>query len=340
MKAMLLFMRPIFFIFVLFLTISCAEKNKNSSAKYLYPTDSLQVEIGSPSLIKIAGNQLFTDKSLADSYNIDVIDIEHDSIMYSFAQKGQGPNEFLQISSMDICRENQNWYIALFDNLLRKLVVYSIDSLNYHKGKCPPVCEKELPVNSRFLEIYEIPNGYIATGRTEKKYTFLDKDMKCLSTFGDYLTCDNKDTDYMSLSKANYGRLYLSSDKNTAASVVFMSGTLSVLTLHNQQFTPAWSYEASGFEYAVNGRNLEQLSPTGYLAAGFTKDKVVGLYSGEEKKEKTNFGNEFHVFSAQGKLLNKHKISSQLYNFCISEKDGLIYAISYETDPKIIIYKL
>ncbi len=52
MKAMLLFMRPIFFIFVLFLTISCAEKNKNSSAKYLYPTDSLQVEIGSPSLIK------------------------------------------------------------------------------------------------------------------------------------------------------------------------------------------------------------------------------------------------------------------------------------------------
>ena len=113
MKAMLLFMRPIFFIFVLFLTISCAEKNKNSSAKYLYPTDSLQVEIGSPSLIKIAGNQLFTDKSLADSYNIDVIDIEHDSIMYSFAQKGQGPNEFLQISSMDIVEKPKLVYCII-----------------------------------------------------------------------------------------------------------------------------------------------------------------------------------------------------------------------------------
>lgn len=333
-------MKPIFFIFVLFLTISCVEKKKYSNAKYLYPTDSLQVEVGSPSLIKIAGNQLFTDKSFADSYNIDVIDIEHDSIMYSFAKKGQGPNEFLQITSMDIFRKTQNWYIALFDNLLRKLVVYSIDSLNYHKGQCPPVCVKELPVNSRFMEIYEIQNGYIATGRTEKKYTLLNKDMKCLSTFGNYLTCDNKDTDYMSLSKANYGRLYLSSDKTSVASVVFMSGTLSVLTLHNQQLTPAWSYEASGFEYAVNGRNLKQLSPTGYLAAGFTKENVVGLYSGEEKNGKTNYGNEFHIFSTQGELLNKYKISSQLYNFCISENDGLIYAISYENDPKIIIYKL
>ena len=72
----------------------------------------------------------------------------------------------------------------------------------------------------------------------------------------------------------------------------------------------------------------------------FKIKKQEDVKSKSEKKEKTNFGNEFHVFSAQGKLLNKHKISSQLYNFCISEKDGLIYAISYETDPKIIIYKL
>ena len=164
------------YIFLILLTISlssCFEKGRKVANRYLTP-----------------------------------VDIQHDSIMYSFAKKGQGVNEFLQIMNLDIFQREGNYYLGLFDNMQRKYIAYSIDSLNRYK------------------------------------------------------------------------------EKNV----------------------------------------LRQISPTGYLAAGFLQDSVIGLYSGEKKNGETNYGNEFHVFNRKGELLDKYTVTSKLYNFCISSETGLLYA--------------
>ena len=164
------------YIFLILLTISlssCFEKGRKVANRYLTP-----------------------------------VDIQHDSIMYLFAKKGQVVNEFLQIMNLDIFQREGNYYLGLFDNMQRKYIAYSIDSLNRYK------------------------------------------------------------------------------EKNV----------------------------------------LRQISPTGYLAAGFLQDSVIGLYSGEKKNGETNYGNEFHVFNRKGELLDKYTVTSKLYNFCISSETGLLYA--------------
>lgn len=328
-------------VFILLLLSSCSHRNRLEADKELFPVDSMNVEVGSPTLIKATDSQLFVNHSFSDGYDIDVIDIQGDSIMYSFAQRGQGANEFLQIVSLDVFKKENNWYVGLFDNLQRKLMIYSVDSLNRYKGNCSPVCVKTVDAESRFLEVYSVNDGYVATGRTEKKYTLLDKDMEMHSLTGDYLVCGNRKDDYMLQSKANYGRLYFSDNRQCFASVVFMSGTLSVNEIDLNGVNPQWSYTTSGFEYELNGNRLKQLSPTGYLAAGFIENtSVLGLYSGEEKEGGTNYGNEFHVFTSQGVLSEKYHLSSCLYNFCVSPDGRSVYAISYQSDPKILIYRL
>ena len=228
---------------------SCSEKGRMVANRYLTPVDTLNVEIGAPGLIKILGNQLFVDYSFSGEYNIDVIDIQHDSVMYSFAKKGQGVNEFLQIMNLDIFQREGNYYLGLFDNMQRKYIAYSIDSLNRCKEKCVPDFINKLDLNSRFLEIYEIGHKYVATGRTEKKYTLLNDDLSYNNSYCDYLTCEGRKDDAILLSKANYGRSYLSEDRKLMANVVFMSGTISVYEVNKDSIYPKWSYVSSEFEY-------------------------------------------------------------------------------------------
>lgn len=326
--------------FILLITLaSCSNQKGDNTLSYLPVSDSLSVEIGSPTLMAISGDKLFVNHSYADGYNIDVIDITNDSIIYSFAKKGQGANEFLQITSLDVFEEGGKSYLELFDNFQRKLTVYNIDALNAYKGNCAPAYEKKVTNESRYLELYKARDGYLATGRTEKKYTLFSEDMSVKTQCGEYQTSEKREDDYMILSKANYGRSYLSTDRTSVANVVFMSGKLTVYDIAGTEIKSRWEYVASDFRYEADGSTVKQLSLTGYLAAGFKGDSIIGLYSGEEKTDGTNYGNEFHVFDAKGSLLHKYKTDTHLYNFCISPETGILYAISYKSDPKILVYR-
>lgn len=320
---------------------SCTPTKASTGIKDWQPSDSLGVEIGTPTLIKKAGEQLFVNNSFADNCYIDVIDIERDSILYSFATKGQGADEFLQISSMDAYRSGNQWYLSLYDNIKRECLIYSVDSLNHYKGKCQPVKRTKLPTTARYLEIYKLRDFYIATGRTAHKYTILDADnLQRINACADYLVGNEVDKDTMTLSKANFGRQYPSATGEKMLSVVFMAGTLTLYETVADSVRKAWEYTSSGFEYRKEDNSVYQQSPMGYMAADFMGSTVWGLYSGEKKTSDFNYGKEFHRLSKEGQLLDKYRIFSNLYNFCIDPEHGLIYGIAYNPDPKILIYDL
>lgn len=320
--------------------VSCvSERGKDIALSVWLPCDSLDVGVGTPTLIKKVGNVLFVNNSFSDLYLFDAIDIVSDSILYSFAAKGQGPDDFLQIASMDVYKQGNEWFLMLFDNMKRQCVTYSVDSLNQYKGNCQPVRKQDLPFSSRFLELYRLNDYYLATGRTAKKFTLLDKDSLCyVRSCGEYLIGNSTDTDSMSISKANYGRQYLSEDRTKLLGVIFMSGTLSLYSADADSVSKVWEYTSSGFEYEKRGVSVYPKTPMGYLAAGFLGETVLGLYSGELKGNSTNYGQEFHLLDLDGRLCMKYAIPPGLYNFCTDSNDSLIYTISYNPDPKIMIY--
>lgn len=237
---------------VALLLASCLSetKDKQENTTNLVPADSLTVEVGMPTLIRCVGHQIFINNSFSRNYMIDAIDATNDSIMYSFAAKGQGDDEFLQIASMDVYHENNSQYLLLFDNMKRECITYHIDSLNRFKEFCKPGKKQKLPPTSRYLEVYKTNDFYIATGRTSKKYTLLEKDnLTRMRTYGDYLAGNDSDTDSMSISKANYGRQYIATGRDKMLSVVFMAGTISLYTIKSDSIQKTWDYTSSEFEY-------------------------------------------------------------------------------------------
>lgn len=328
-------------IIIIFLFVACVPTKETTEVKEWLPSDSLAVEIGSPTLIKKAGEVLFVNYSFSDDCCIDAIDIANDSILYSFAAKGQGANEFLQIASMDVYRLDNRWFLSLFDNMKREYVVYSVDSLNYYKGKCLPVRKSKLPKASRYLEIYKLKDFYIATGRTARKYSILGIDnLHYMNTCTDYLVGNKVDKDSMTISKANYGRQYPSEAGDKILNVVYMSGTLTQYKAAADSLQKTWEYTSSDFEYSKKDNSVYQQSPMGYMAAGFMENTVWGLYSGEKKTSEANYGREFHLFDEEGRLLEKYRIFSNLYNFCIDSANHLIYGIAYNPDPQILVYDM
>ena len=325
----------------MFLFTSCILPKESSEMKEWLPSDSLNVEIGSPTLIKKAGDLLFVNYSFTDGCNIDAVDIANDSILYSFATKGQGADEFLQIASMDVYRLDDKWFLSLFDNMKREYMVYFVDSLNHYKGKCPPIKRMKLPATSRYLEIYKLQDFYIATGRTAHKYTILGSDsLQRINVCTDYQRGNEVDKDSMTVSKANYGRQYPSATGDKMLSVVYMSGTLAQYQTVADSVRKVWEYTSSGFKYTKENNSIYQQSPMGYMAAGFMGDSVVGLYFGKKKGSAFNYGREFHLLNQEGLLLERYRIFSNLYNFCIDSENNLIYGIAYNPDPKILIYDM
>lgn len=329
-------------IIIACLFVSCVTEQKQDIAmSALSPCDSLNVEVGAPTLIQKAGNLLYVNHSMSEQFFMDAIDIKGDSILYSFAPKGQGPNEFLQIASIDLYQYGDEWFLMLFDNMKRECITYSMDSLNHYKGDCPPVNKLNLLPSSRYLELYRMKHFYLASGRTAKKFTLLGKDsLEYIKSCVEYLKGNATDTDSMTISKANYGRQYVSPHRDKLLGTVFMSGTLSLYALDSDTIRNVWNHTASHFEYEKKENSIYQKSPVGYLAAGFMGESVIGLYSGEEKEMNANYGKELHVLDNTGNLRKKYSIASNGYNFCVDARDSLIYMISYNPDPKIIMYNL
>ena len=335
-------MKSIAYVCLVLSMFSCVSRNtQQEKMTLLAATDSLSVEVGTPTLIKQAGRRLFVNHSMSDEGMIDVIDINGDSVAYSFAVRGQGPDEFLQIASMDVVERGGDAYFTVFDNLKREYVTWSIDSLDATKGRCRPVSRKSLPPSSRYLEVYELDGMYVATGRTAKKFSLLDpQDMHRLRSCCDYLSGGFEDTDSMTLSKANVGRQYVSSRRDRMAGVVFMGGTLSVYAVADDSLRTEWTYTCSPFAYSKDGSSLHFESPVGYLAAGFLDDGVVALYCGEVKKDGSNYGKELHLFDRKGVLKKRLRLDADLYNFVIDTAGSYIYAIAYSPDPKLLIYRI
>lgn len=330
------------FTVIVLLLIACRSKvNGDMPLVALAPCDSLNTEIDAPTLIQYSDGFLFINGTYGDKGLVSVIDVDGDSLVCSFARKGQGRDEVLQIGSMDVFEKSGEKYMELFDNLQRKLFVYSIDNLIESKGEASPAYTRKADENLRLLEMYRLRNGsYLSTGRIPTKFLLLDDSLKIKKHTGEYLPDNMAEVDAMIRSKANYGRLYFSSDRKNVVSVVFMAGVLSLYSVENDSIDKKWDYTLHDLEYKVDGKAILPTRPMGYLAASMAGDKIIALYSGEMKENGTTYAKEFHLFDREGNLLKKYKVGSSLYNFCVDPSSQLVYAIAYEPETKILIYRM
>lgn len=232
--------------------------------------------------------------------------------------------------------------IDLFDPTTQKLYVYDYDSVSWMKKDYIPE-SYHLSNNSdvNYHELLKIDDGYVSTGMTEKyKYTILSDSFQCVNTFGKYRKKPSDGVPDMLHVIANYGKSFVSDNRRYLAEIVYNASVLSFYDLKKKE--KLWEYCIGDLDYVLDGESLIYKSVVGYLSASVTDKYIYALYSGEKENEDSiaTYGNMIHIFSYDGELVGKYRLSKSAFSISVDDDNRKLYVLSHEPEPKIYIYDL
>lgn len=342
-------MRVLVILIVILTLASCAQSNKKvdlyKSVKLeeLSEVDSLNLFLGLPTTIKLFDNKLFIVDMFDENKSVKVYDVKKKGVILSFAQKGEGPYEYLHISDVDIYEDNLGEVkVDIYDPVSSKIGSYDYDSLLIMKDNYIPKMITSLNNNVRFHEIHKIKDGYLATGLTlEGKYTFLSDSLKVNGYSGKYRSKPmNGSIPEMSHIIANYGKSVLSENRELLVEIIYNASVLSCYDIKHQEISQRWEYNIHDLDYRMDGKSIVNNVVMGYLSACICDKYIYALYSGEPDNLEAvaTYGKEIHVFDLNGHLVNRLSISKPAFALAVDGVSKKIYILSHVPEPSITVY--
>lgn len=248
------FIKVLIFIFIGGLFFSCGKKVRESY-DFLTSTDSLPSIIGLPTDMKIYKDRLF----LVDMFNgnslITAYDLKTKKICMSIGKRGDGPEDFLHISNLDLEEnEDSTLNVYAFDPVKMRLHRYKYDLLS---GNILLNSIKTIKTGGIGLyDLYRLENGYISTGKMDdNKYILFSDSFDILKCTGEYRPKPVKNISDMVHRRANNGKLQLSNDKKNMVELVYNASVLSLYNLVGNDVQKKWEYIIKELDYRVNGNN-------------------------------------------------------------------------------------
>lgn len=326
--------------FILSFFPSCTDNNEE--VKTVSPSDSISVFLNLPTSIELFEDKLFVVDPFDKEGMVKVIDVKTKDKCFQFAPKGEGPNEVLHVGSMDIYRDvKNNMIINLFDPTTQRLYIYDYDSLSLMRSKYLPKVHHLSDSEVNFHELLKIDKGYVATGMTEKyKYIILSDSFRVIDQFGVYRKKPSGDISDMLHAIANYGKSFVSDNRNFLAEIIYNASVLSFYDLKKKE--KLWEYCLSDLDYKLDGESIINKSVVGYLSACLTDKYIYALYSGEKDKEDdiATYGKMIHIFNYDGELVGKYQLSISAFSISVDSENRKMYVLSHKPEPKIYIYDL
>lgn len=307
----------------------------------LVPVDSLCSVEGIPTTMKLFDGKLF----LVDMFNgeslISAYDIKTKAKVFSFGEKGNGPEEFLQITSLDFSdKGNGQIEMLAFDPVRKQCSIYNYQHLlSGNRNK-----EKSLKIVASvpyLYELYRLDKGYIATGRMEKdKYVLFSDSLEVFDYKGEYRPKPMKGIPDALHSLANYGKTEFSLDKNKMVEIVYNAPVLSMYDVNLDDIAKRWEYVIGELDYNVVDGNINKKSVMGYLSAYVGDKYVYALYSGkpENLDEIATYGDEIHVFDYDGKMVERIKIERPAFSLVVDESENRIFTLCHIPETKVFVY--
>ncbi len=324
------------------LLFGCYSQKNNESFIELSNGETLDIELGLPISASLYDNYLFITDFYGESGLIKIVDIQKEKIVNSFANKGEGPNDFLSIANVDYAPIiDRKFYV--FDQVANKIKVFDFDSLVFHKQKEP---QTVLSLNGdlRFYEIMKTYNGYVATGIIEnKKFALLNDSLQVESWSGSYCPKPSNNIPDITHAVANYGKFFVSDNRKYLVNIIYAAGIITCYDIDkNGNLSLKWENTLSKMDYKLKGDSFLNIGVMGYLSISFTDKYIYALYSG--KKEDNNaiatYGQEIHVYDYNGKIIKRYMINNQALGICVTKNDGYIYTIVHNPESGIIKYAL
>ena len=263
-----------------------------------------------------------------------------------FISRGQGPNEFRDIATLEKFAGDT----LFFHDLNKRVCAYFI----LPKSNGDDVCLlsafscRDVPHNT----LLPLNNGaYIATGIYEDgRYCLLTDSGKMKRFIGTYPSRDKEEKVVSNLvkSQAYMGSISVSPSKDRFVSCASQADLLSFYKYENGEIQLVKEIQNSfpDYEYGKDMKvymGVKRSNPVTYLDVCSTEKFVYLLYSGknyEKDQLKAFTSNKIHVYNWNGEKVKVLSLDVDVDKIVVSEDDGVMYSIANLPDPMVVSFRL
>lgn len=308
----------------------------------LQADDSLTFFVGLPVEIAFHENYLFVHDFFGEEGLIGVVDPSKDSKLFSFLNKGGGPDEVVSLSNLDVFKHKGQNLFGIFDVNTKKYRSYNTDRILLNQTNLNPILEKAVKIPYSINELHKTARGYVATGFfPDGKFALLNDSLELIQYVGQYRPQENKNVSKLLHAQANIGTSELSPDGKRLANVIFHAGIVELYTIDADTVMKQWEFVKNELEYSVkNSRQINNKGVEGFISVDVTDQFVFALYSGNtfNREEVATYGKYVYQFDLDGNLVEIYELDREVFNIDID--DNGLKAIVHVPEPMIVRYKI
>lgn len=267
-----------------------------------------------------------------------VVDVRHRTVWGEYGKSGQGPDEFLFLSSL---HSDKDGNLVLYDANRRE----SFIGEGYDGGKGMSFLSLFKSDSLFHIELLPVNGGFVASGRYDAhRFYFLDKYGRVFYPFGEYPYRDEEERKVSGFVRSEIYQGRLASDKSGNR---FVQATLraKILSFYKLNKNGNWECVTENKDcfpdYKYDLPALPLSSPVGYLDVCADDRQVYALYSGrnyEEAFDRAFCGSVVEVYDWKGVLLKKYLLDIDVQAIDLSRDGNGLYAIAYTPDPALVMF--
>jgi len=329
---------------VCFLLGACrSNRQQDIEHTQLQAIDSSSFFMGLPFGLEAYKDYLFVYDFLGEDGLISVVDPLGDTVLFSFLNKGGGPDEVVSFGGLDLFSQNGRDLFGVFDVNTKKYRAYAMDGILANRTLSNPVFEGSLediayPIN----QLQKTSYGYIANGFfLEGKFALLNDSLQLLRYAGAYRPQKNTTVSEDRHAWANISRNGMSPDGKYMANFPLQAGIVEFYALHADTVTKVWEYVKHELDYEVkNSGSIRSKNVEGFLDVYVTDRYVFALYSGEMKAPEggTTLGKYVYQFDLKGDLIKIYELDRKVV--CPLVEGDRMKAFVHNPEPMIVEYEI
>lgn len=324
---------------ILFLLGGCGERKAPETVR-LDSGSVLDSELQLPTIMQIYGDYLAVADLFSEGKIMKLYDLSSGKIVSEFGVKGEGPGEFLHVSSLDFSMEDGQLMLHVLDPVRSLLTTYRVSELE--KGIADGNIRKVSDGGLRLTELYRTDGGYLATGIfTQGKYALFDDSLRFCGYEGAYLVNEQGVQDSVRHAIANNGTLAFSKDKRECTEIIYMASVLNFNRMDGNHATRQSEYVIKPLNYRLDGESIVNNEVDGYLSGSYGRSHIYALYVGvPESDDIATYGSTIHVFSRDGVLEKRMELDRSAFRICVDEDESTLYVLSHDPDAGIWKYSI
>ncbi|MDD2474490.1 MAG: BF3164 family lipoprotein [Dysgonamonadaceae bacterium] len=276
-----------------------------------------------------------------DDYNLLKVNLNDNSIT-KLLPVGNGPDEFVNI---DISQKTSDSTFLFQDSNSAQLY-----EMNIITGEM----KKEYDYAGRgYMKIVKMNDYYIGTGVFNEGMFAVTNNNDSVRYVHHYPEDNIDNSKTASKAMAYQGKLF---SNNSRERVMFCSirfPYFEIFQFNQYKVSSVKKSYIGEFEYTISPYEnmtfaaVAKNNREGYVDACTTSENIYLLYSGRsvadadiETNEQASLSNQILVYDWDGNLVMQYETDVDLTSICVNESETIIYGVSFNPDPEIVIFKL